>query len=96
MSNILSFPSRPDNGNTSGLAGLAQAVRTSRHAQSNVLWLKENAELLGMLASCKQDLPQRTLAGYQDIYSSIPDQMHLYPQNYRFWLSICLDQEDLG
>lgn len=96
MSNILSFPSLPRTGQTSPIAGLAQGVRADRHAPSNVLWLKENAELLGMVSACDLALPDATLAGYEDIYSSIADQMKLYPQYYRFWLSICLDLEDLG
>lgn len=96
MSNILSFPSLPKTGVTTSIAGLAEAVRTGRHAQSNVLWLKENAELLGMVSACGLTLPEHTLDVYKDIYDSIPDQMQLYPQYYRFWLSICLDLEDIG
>lgn len=96
MSNILSFPSRPRAAQTLPLAGLAEAVRQGRHAQSNVLWLKENAELLGMMAACGLSLPDTALAAYEETYNSIPEQMKLYPQYYRFWLSICLDLEDLG
>lgn len=96
MSNILSFPTKSKPTAIPPIAGLAEAVRTGRHTQSNVLWLKENAELLGMISACGIPLPEDTLDGYRDIYSSIPDQLQLYPQYYRFWLSICLDLEDIG
>lgn len=96
MSNILSFPTMLKSNATTPIARLADAVRTGRHAQSNVFWLKENAELLGMISACGLTLPEDTLEAYKDIYSSIPDQMQLYPQYYRFWLSICLDLEDIG
>lgn len=96
MSNILAFPLRATTGPASSIGGLTDAVRDGRHVQSNVFWLKENAELLGMLAACNLDMPAQVLAGYDEIYSSLNDQMRLYPQYYRFWLSICLDLEDLG
>ncbi len=96
MSNIVAFQpakrlSRADN-LTALIAGMAQA----RRRPDDVFWLKENAELLGVLAATKEPLKADALAPYTEFYDQIEEKLRFYPQYYRFLLSICLDLEDLG
>ena len=96
MSNILSFPTTAAPTPAACLGRLADAVRDNRHPSSDVFWLKENAEILGMLTSCGLPLPAASLDGYAGLYAQLETLLRQHPQYYRFWVSICLDLEDLG
>lgn len=96
MTNIISFQpvtqhSRADNLRTL-MAGLAQ----DRRLPDDVFWLKENAELLGVLAATQAPLSAADLVPYAEFYTQIDEKLRFYPQYYRFYLSLCLDLEDLG
>ncbi len=97
MSNVISFPvtTAPVDRATT-LSALIEGVATRRCLPDDVFWLKENAELLGVLAATAPDLAPEALAPYADFYDRIEDKLKFYPQYYRFFLSICLDLEDLG
>ena len=71
-------------------------VATQRRARGDVYWLKENAEWLGILASTAAPGRSASLGIYEDFYHSISEQIAFFPQYYRFFLSLCLDIEDLG
>ncbi len=95
MSNVVSLKPRAGNRETRQtrlIAGLAE----TRHAVSDVFWLKENAELLGILAATGQSPEIAALDPWADFYDSIAERMRFFPQYYRFLLSICLDLEDIG
>ena len=79
-----------------GVAALSVMFATQRRAQGDVFWLKENAEWLGILASMKGETLCDVLEPYEAFYQSIPTQLEFFPQYYRFFLSLCLDIEDLG
>ncbi|MBM1632289.1 hypothetical protein JQV27_05565 [Sulfitobacter mediterraneus] len=96
MSNILSFQSAMQLNQDARLRALITAVVEGRHGSSDIYWLKEVAELLGVLASEGEELPPGALDPLHDFYDRIEDQLHFFPQYYRFLLSICLDLEDLG
>ena len=74
------------------IAGLSQ----NRRLPDDVFWLKENAELLGVLAATDASLGYDDLAPYADFYAQIDEKLRFFPQYYRFYLSLCLDLEDLG
>jgi len=95
MSNILSFVP-PEKANASGFVALSSMFADHRRARGDVFWLKENAEWLGILASMSTDIPDAALAPYASFYDDIRAQLEFFPQYYRFFLSICLDLEDLG
>ncbi|WP_300030950.1 hypothetical protein [uncultured Roseobacter sp.] len=96
MSNVISIglPRRPNLAQRQ-----AQFIRNfalHRRDSSDVFWLKENAELLNVLATSGARLPQDALEVYRPFYDSIGERLTFFPQYYRFLLSICLDLEDLG
>lgn len=67
-----------------------------RRGQEDVFWFKENAELLNVL-ECTGAMPGvHGLAAYGAFYEEIERRIAFFPQYYRFFLSLCLDLEDLG
>ncbi|KZX94980.1 hypothetical protein A3721_09315 [Sulfitobacter sp. HI0023] len=77
-------------------AALLRSFADHRQPRDDVYWLKENAELLGMLASTGGAIPAEALSPYAAFYDRAPAYLEFFPQYYRFILSICLDLEDLG
>lgn len=96
MSNVFAFrPARPLS-RADSAARLLRAVAQDRRASDDVFWLKENAELLGVLAATDTRLDEAALAALAPFYAQIAARLRFFPQYYRFLLSICLDLEDLG
>lgn len=75
-------------------APLVRTVSQARRPKGDVYWLKENAELLNIFECTATPLPEPAI--YAPLYKQLPDKLLFFPQYYRFWLSICLDLEDLG
>jgi hypothetical protein len=75
---------------------LVEGFADSRRLPDDVYWLKENAELLGILASSKATLDAQALCSFDAFYGQIEERLRFFPQYYRFLISICLDLEDLG
>lgn len=96
MSNVVSLgvPRRPDLSQRQAL--LLESFACSRRPQEDVFWLKENAEILNILATGGAILPPDALAVYAQVYEGLEERLRFFPQYYRFLLSICLDLEDLG
>lgn len=96
MSNIISFrpPAKPSR--AQNLRALMISLAQHRRAKDDVFWLKENAEVLGMLAATETMVSAEDLAPYAEFYDQIEEKLQFFPQYYRFFLSICLDLEDLG
>jgi hypothetical protein len=64
--------------------------------QDDVFWLKENAELLGILACTGTPVSRAALAPHDGFYAGLAERLQFFPQYYRFLLSVGLDLEDLG
>ncbi|MEM6887657.1 MAG: hypothetical protein AAF636_05895 [Pseudomonadota bacterium] len=96
MSNIISIglPRRPNLTQRQTLA--LENFVSHRRTASDVYWLKENAELLNVLASSGARLPETALAPLAGFYAGLEERLRFFPQYYRFLLSMCLDLEDLG
>ncbi len=95
MSNVLSFT--PRNAiSPAGFDAISAMFADQRRARGDVFWLKENAEWLGILASMSADISDLALEPYGAFYDTVRTQLQFFPQYYRFYLSICLDLEDLG
>ncbi|MEX3315238.1 hypothetical protein [Sulfitobacter sp. PS-8MA] len=95
MTNVVRL--RPaDERDDSSHARLIEAVATRRRPLGDVFWLKENAELLGALASLGAELDTAALAPLVGFHADACATLRDYPQYYRFILSIALDLEDLG
>lgn len=96
MTNVV--PLRPADApnETTRLPRLINAVATQRRHQGDVFWLKENAELLGALASLGVDIGPAGLVPLETFHAEVLQTLCDFPQYYRFILSICLDLEDLG
>jgi len=96
MSNIVTFQpalrQRSQDKTERLIAGFAQ----HRRREEDVFWLKENAELLGILAATQTQVSAASLAPFERFYDQIFERMMFFPQYYRFLLSICLDLEALG
>lgn len=75
----------------------ANLFSTARRADTDVFWLKENAEFLNILEAtgCHEDA-EEVLIAYADVYASLEGRLAAFPQYYRFALSLALDLEDLG
>ena len=96
MSNVISIgaPRRPNLAQRQSL--LLESFARHRRRADDVYWLKENAEILNVLATGGATLGPQALTIYEAFYRSIEERLRFFPQYYRFLLSICLDLEDLG
>ncbi|MEM9576174.1 MAG: hypothetical protein AAF999_04070 [Pseudomonadota bacterium] len=96
MSNIVSIglPKRPNLAQRQ--AALMKSFSGHRRHKDDVFWLKENAELLNILASSGAKVRPEALEVYREFYDELEERLTFFPQYYRFLLSICLDLEDLG
>ncbi|WP_298912535.1 hypothetical protein [uncultured Roseobacter sp.] len=96
MSNVVSLglPRRPALADRQAL--LLHNFACNRRSPDDVFWLKENAEVLNVLASSGATLSEAALAPYERVYQGLEERLRFFPQYYRFLLSICLDLEDLG
>ena len=96
MSNVVRFPVRVDRPASDQFSALIEGFATGRRVPDDVFWLKENAELVGILRARGTDLGTGALAPYEEFYAQIDARLRFFPQYYRFLLSLCLDLEDLG
>ncbi|MEP5730234.1 MAG: hypothetical protein ABJL67_12800 [Sulfitobacter sp.] len=96
MSNVIAFQPKTTFTKMPTLEALMGAVTTQRRPADDVYWLKENAELLSVLHATKEPVTSVLLEGYDTFYRGIEEKLRFYPQYYRFFLSLCLDLEDLG
>lgn len=96
MSNVVSLglPRRLDVSQRQAL--LIGNFACNRRNSNDVFWLKENAEVLNVLATSGALLDEPALAPYARMYDGLEERLRFFPQYYRFLLSICLDLEDLG
>ncbi len=96
MSNVVSFAPRVTPATSNPYTALIAGIATGRRLPDDVFWLKENAELLGILRASEVALEPRALAPFEAFYDQIEARLRFFPQYYRFLLSLCLDLEDLG
>ena len=96
MSNVISIglPRRPNLAQRQ--AALIRNFALHRRQPDDVFWLKENAELLNILATSDATLLPGALDVFASFCRTLPERLNFFPQYYRFLLSICLDLEDLG
>lgn len=96
MSNVISLglPHRPNLAERQGL--LIHNFACNRRNKEDVFWLKENAEVLNILAATGARLNDGALTPYAPVYAGLEERLKFFPQYYRFLISICLDLEDLG
>lgn len=100
MSNVVSLARLSRNARPSlspgGLAPLLAAFAHHRRRQGDAWWLKENAELLGILSALNRRLPELALSVYQPFHEGAAEQMAFHPQYYRLILGVVTALEDLG
>ncbi|MEM9968581.1 MAG: hypothetical protein AAF755_10825 [Pseudomonadota bacterium] len=96
MSNILAFPGRQRPTSQDTCERLIACFAQRRQPETEVFWLKENAELLGILAVTGQKLDRDALVPFAPFYNELPQRLEFFPQYYRFLISLCLDLETLG
>ena len=96
MTNVVLLKPDESQDPTVQTARLIRAFAEGRRTQGDVFWLKENAELLGALASTGATLNTAALQPLAAFHRGCRNLQRDFPQYYRFILSICLDLEDLG
>ncbi|WP_420555943.1 DUF6902 family protein [Roseovarius sp.] len=77
-------------------SALIQCFARERRPETDVFWLKENAEVLNIMVSSGTTLPREALSPFDAVYDSLDRRLGFFPQYYRFLLSLGLDLEDLG
>lgn len=97
MSNIIQLhvPYHPRN-RDNGIANLIANFSENRRSEDDVFWLKENAEILNILECTGTELSAGAFSTLEGFYQQIEKRLSFFPQYYRFFLSICLDLEDLA
>lgn len=95
MTNVIQFKA-PQRSRAARIDQLIGGFAMHRRQTDDVFWLKENAELLGILVSSKAAPGPEGLAPFERFYAQIEKRARFFPQYYRFFLSLCLDLEDLG
>jgi hypothetical protein len=78
------------------LGNLTQCFAEHRKDQTDVYWLKENAELLNIFECSDLPINLSDFECYKAFYQTLPDRIAFFPQYYRFLASIALDLEALG
>ena len=96
MSNVVPLIPRTQPAQPDRISTLIEGFANNRRLPDDVFWLKENAEVLGILRACGTPLTPKALAPFEAFYDQIQARMRFFPQYYRFLLSLCLDLEDLG
>ncbi|MEO0863573.1 MAG: hypothetical protein AAFY39_03105 [Pseudomonadota bacterium] len=97
MSNVITLNAPPRRQRLSErTAALVATFACHRRMQEDVFWLKENAELLGILECTGQRVSANTLEPLAPFYEDLPARLDFFPQYYRFLLSIGIDLEELG
>lgn len=100
MSNVVSLARLSRNARPSvtpgGLAPVLATFAHHRRRPGDAWWLKENAELLGILSALNRRLPELALSVYQPFYEGAAEQMGFHPQYYRLILGVVTALEDLG
>ncbi|UOA31782.1 hypothetical protein DSM110093_01555 [Sulfitobacter sp. DSM 110093] len=96
MTNVVLLRPEDNCDTTTRRTRLIRAFASERRQQGDVFWMKENAELLGMLASIGAALDAEMLEPLVAFHSKSRNMLRDFPQYYRFILSLCLDLEELG
>lgn len=79
-----------------GLSGLIDLFARRRRGRHDPFWLKENAEIVQIMAARGLRPTDATLAPLVDELNAIEDDLLFFPQYYRLLLSLALDLRDLG
>jgi len=96
MGQVLSFSLAQARKPESPIPGLLESFGSFRKDRLNVLWLKENAELLNVLKTTGSKIKSEVMEPLFPFYEGSLRHLNFFRQYYRFILSICLDLEDLG
>lgn len=78
------------------LAGLVDMFAHCRRGKHDPFWLKENAELVQILAATQASVTPSDLAPYEDFAAGVMKELRFFPQYYRLFLSIALDLDKMG
>lgn len=79
-----------------GLHRLLEAFSLHRRRTGDPFWLKENAEVLGILAATGAQVPAAVLAVYRPFLDEAADMLAFHPQYYRLILNVVVNLEALG
>lgn len=93
MSNIVSLRHPARGSCDDAIPGLVDLFSRRRRGRHDPFWLKENAELLQILAAIGASVDLEPL---QALAKGLPEDLRFFPQYYRMYLSLALDLRDLG
>lgn len=94
MSNIVSLRRCDLNRVRPGVSALVDMLSVRRRQRHDPFWLKENAELLQILAATSVE--DVDLTPFEPLSANIMAELRFFPQYYRLYLSMALDLAALG
>lgn len=94
MSNVFPLQRRPDPAIRPAAPALVQMLASGRRTRHDPFWLKENAELVQILAAT--ETTGTDLSPLSDAVADLPREMRFFPQYYRLYLSLAVDLAALG
>lgn len=96
MTNVVSLRRTAVSPDKAAVPALIEMVATRRRGRHDPFWLKENAELLQVLAATSVRPSPSALAPLVDQLGDLEAELAFFPQYYRMLLSIAVDLRDLG
>lgn len=96
MSNVVSLRRSVLGAQKAAVPALLEMVSSRRRRRHDPFWLKENAELLQVLAATGAHLDPSALDPVVRQLGDVAAELAFFPQYYRLLLSIAVDLRDLG
>lgn len=93
MTNIVSLRRQAALSCDPAIPGLIDLFAHRRRGQHDAFWLKENAELLQILAALEAEVD---LSPLRQRAKGLMHELRFFPQYYRMYLSLAVDLRDLG
>lgn len=94
MSNVVSLRHARPRGVDPAVPALIDLLALRRRNRHDPFWLKENAELVQILAATQH--ADCDLAPIESLLSSLMSELRFFPQYYRLYLSLAVDMATLG
>lgn len=96
MSNIVLLRHQRALRATHSSTSLLELFAHRRRGRNDAYWMKENAEILQILAATQNSIAEGALETYVPFADGIAEELRFFPQYYRMLLSMALDLDALG
>ena len=96
MSNVVSLRRERAQRISHASTGLLDLFAHRRRGRNDAFWMKENAEILQILAATGKSVGAEALDTYVPFALGLAEELRFFPQYYRMLLSMALDLDALG